>query len=156
VPEVSATVVAQGDTTAQLQSGNKLAKADLVIATIDTKIASAVTSVVDTGGVEDLLTHVMSMTKAKDKVDYKLLLSYQLHQAQKQNIPSVLIAKGSPYLLHPYRELASTILVNFDDHIYDEVAGNSMKAARYSSGYVASMAIIVGEKQVKGKLPVNL
>jgi len=156
VPEVSATVVAQGDTQSQLQSGEKLAKADLVIATVNTKVASAVSSAVDTGGAEDLLTHVMAMTKAEDKVDYKLLLSYQLQQAQKQNIPSVLIAKGSPYLLHPYRDLASTILINFDDHIYDEVAGNSMKAARYSSGYVASMAIIFGEKQVKGKLPVSL
>lgn len=156
VPEVSATVVAQGDTQSQLQSGEKLAKADLVIATVDTKVASAVSSAVDTGGAEDLLTHVIAMTKAENKVDYKLLLSYQLQQAQKQNIPSVLIAKGSPYLLHPYRDLASTILVNFDDHIYNEVAGNSMKAVRYSSGYMASMAIIFGKKQVKGKLPVSL
>jgi beta-N-acetylhexosaminidase len=155
-PEVSATVVAQGDTQAQLQSGDKLAKADLVIATVDTKIASAVTSVVDSGGVEDLLTQVMSMANEQDKVDYKLLLSYQLQQAQKQHIPSVLIAKGSPYLLGPYLDLASTILINFDDHIYEKVYENSMKTQRYSSGYVASMAIIFGEKQVEGKLPVSL
>lgn len=155
-PEISATVVEQGDSQAQLQSGEKLAKADLVIATVDTKVASGVGSAVDTGGAEDLLTKVMLMENKPESVNYKLLLSYQLQQAQKQNIPSVLIAKGSPYLLKPYSDLASTILVNFDDHIYEKVDGNSMKNQRYSSGYVASMAIIFGEKEIQGKLPVSL
>ncbi|PHR83499.1 MAG: beta-hexosaminidase [Colwellia sp.] len=155
-PAVSATVVAQGDTQAQLQNGDKLAKADLVIATVDTKIASAVTSVVDTGGAEDLLTQITSMKNEQHEVGYSLLLSYQLQQAQKQKIPSVLIAKGSPYLLHPYIDLASTILVNFDDHIYqkkDEQSGNEQA---YSSGYITSMAIIFGQQKVRGKLPVSL
>jgi len=155
-PEISATVVAQGDTPSQLESGEKLEKADLVIATIDTKIASAVTSVVDTGGAEDLLTQVMSMTNKQKNIDYKLLLSYQLKQAQKKNISTVLIAKGSPYLLHPYLDLASTILVTFDDHIYQKIDEHSGKELAYSSGYITSMAIIFGEQKVRGKLPVSL
>ncbi len=156
IPEVSATVVEQGDSQSQLQSGEKLAKADLVIATVDTKVASGVGSAVDTGGAEDLITKVMSIEENTELANYKLLLSYQLQQAQKQDVPSVLIAKGSPYLLEPYIDLASTILVNFDDHIYEKVAGNSIKTQRYSSGYVASIAIIFGEKKIQGKLPVSL
>lgn len=156
VPEVSATVVSEGDTQVQLQHGEKLAKADLVIATIDTKIASAVSSVVDTGGVEDRLTQITSMKNDQDKIGYGLLLSSQLQQAQKQKVPSVLIAKGSPYLLHPYIELTDIVLVTFDDHIYQKTDGQSNKEHAYSSGYIASMAIIFGEKKVLGKLPVSL
>ncbi|WP_168427261.1 glycoside hydrolase family 3 N-terminal domain-containing protein [Candidatus Colwellia aromaticivorans] len=156
VPEVSATVVAQGDTQAQLQSGEKLAKADLVIATVDTKVASAITSVVDTGGVEDLLTQITSMENKQYKVGYGLLLSSQLQQAQKQKVPSVLIAKGSPYLLHPYIDLAGTILVTFDDHIYQHRDEQSNKEQAHSSGYTTSMAIISGKQKALGILPVSL
>jgi beta-N-acetylhexosaminidase len=151
IPEVSATVVSEGDTQSQLQSGAKLAKADLVIATVDTKIASAVSSLVDVGGVEDLLTQITSVRNKQDKVGYKLLLSYQLQQAKKQKIPSVLIAKGSPYLLHPYSKLADSVLVTFDDHIYQKGTQQA-----YSSGYTTSMAIIFGEQKALGKLPVSL
>jgi beta-N-acetylhexosaminidase len=155
-PEVSATVVAQGDTQAQLQSGEKLAKADLVIATVDTKIASAVHSVVDTGGAEDLLTQITSMQHKQDKVGYRLLLSSQLQQAQKKKVPSVLIAKGSPYLLHPYSQLTDTILVTFDDHIYQKRDEKSNTEQAYSSGYTTSMAIIFGQQKARGKLPISL
>jgi beta-N-acetylhexosaminidase len=155
-PEVSATVVAQGDTQAQLQSGAKLAKADIVIATVDTKIASAVHSVVDTGGAEDLLTQITSMQHKQDKVGYRLLLSSQLQQAQKKKVPSVLIAKGSPYLLHPYSQLTDTILVTFDDHIYQKRDEKSNTEQAYSSGYTTSMAIIFGQQKARGKLPISL
>ena len=156
VPDISATVVIEGDTQSQLQSGEKLTKADLVIATVDTKIASAVISVVDTGGAEDLLTQTMTMKREQNKISYGTLLTDQLMQAQQKNIPSVLIAKGSPYLLHPYIDLASSVLVNFDDHIYQKIDEQSGKEQAYSSGYITSMAIIFGEQKVRGKLPVTL
>ena len=158
VPEVSATVVSGGDTQLQLQSGEKLAKADLVIATVDTKIASAVSSAVDTGGAEDLLSQITTMnTKTnQNKVNYGLLLRYQLQQAQKQKVPSVLIAKGSPYLLHPYIDLTDRVLVTFDDHIYQKEDHKSNKQQAYSSGYTSSMAIVVGKQKTLGKLPVSL
>ena len=155
-PEISATVVAAGDTQAQLQSGKKLAKADLVIATVDTKIASAVSSVVDTGGAEDLLTQITSMKNKQDNVSYGLLLSYQLQQAQQQQVPSVLIAKGSPYLLQPYIEFYGAVLVTFDDHIYQKMDEQHSKVSAYSSGYTTSMAIIFGKQKALGKLPVSL
>jgi len=155
-PEVSATVVDEGDTQSQLQSGEKLAKADLVIATVDTKIASAISSVVDTGGAEDLLTQINSVSNKQDKAGYRLLLSYQLQQAQQQKIPSVLIAKGSPYLLQPYSALTDTMLVTFDDHIYQKKDQQTNKVQAYSSGYTTSMAIIFGKQKALGKLPVSL
>jgi beta-N-acetylhexosaminidase len=155
-PEVSATVVSEGDTQSQLQSGEKLAKADLVIATVDTKIASAVSSVVDSGGAEDLLSQVTSMKAKSNKVNYGLLLRYQLQQAQKQKVPSVLVAKGSPYLLHPYTDLTDTVLVTFDDHIYQKTDQQTTKKYAYSSGYTSSMAIIFGKQKALGKLPVSL
>jgi beta-N-acetylhexosaminidase len=156
VPAVSATVVAQGDAQSQLQSGEKLAKADLVIATVDTKIASAVSSAVDMGGAEDLLTQVISMRNAQDKLGYGQLLSYQLQQAKKQKVPSVLIAKGSPYLLQPYIDVASTVLVTFDDHIYQKRDQQTNTEHAYSSGYTTSMAIIFGKQKARGILPVSL
>jgi len=163
VPEVSATVMAKGNTPLELalQSREKLAKADLVIATVDTKIASAVISLIDTGGAEDLLTPAISRRNEQGEISYGLLLSYQLSQAKKQKVPSVLIAKGSPYLLSPYIDLATTVLVNFDDHIYqkkDEEAykKHGYKEQVYSSGYITSMAIIFGKQKVRGKLPISL
>jgi len=155
-PEVSATVVMEGDTQSQLQRGEKLAKADLVIATVDTKIASAVSSVVDTGGAEDLFAQMRSLTNEQTKVNYGLLLRYQLQQAQQKKIPSVLIAKGSPYLLHPYIGLTDTILVTFDDRIYQKTNQKTDKEQAYSSGYTTSMAIISGQQKIRGKLPVSL
>lgn len=156
VPEVSATVVSGGDAQLQLQSGEKLAKADLVIATVDTKIASKVSSVVDSGGAEDLLSQITSMKAEPNNVNYGLLLKYQLQQAQKQKVPSVLIVKGSPYLLQPYIDLTDTVLVTFDDHIYQKEDHKSNKQQAYSSGYTSSMAIVVGEQKALGKLPVSL
>ncbi len=150
IPQVSATVVADGNAQQQLASGEKLAKAQLVIATVDTKIAS----VVDLGGVEDLLTptnHVDQSNNAQTKVSYEQLLSEQLHQAKQSKVPSVLIAKGSPYLLSPYAELADKTFVTFDDRIYKTGDGN-----HYSPGYQASLAIMLGLQKAKGIMPVSL
>ena len=155
-PQVSATVVAEGDTQQQLQSAEKLAKADLVIATVDTKIASALSSVVDMGGAEDLLIQGISTKNKQNEASYAHLLSYQLQQANKQSVPSVLIAKGSPYLLSPYFHLADRILVTFDDHIYQKKVGEYNKGQAFSTGYITSMSIISGQQKARGKLPVSL
>ena len=146
-PQVSATVVAEGDAKTQLHSGKKLAQADLVIATMDTKIAS----IVDIGGVEDLLTETSMLKNEQDKVSYAQLLSEQLQQAQQHKVISVLIVKGSPYLLQPYLKLADAVLVTFDDRIYSK--GNKQV---YSPGYNTSMAILTGAQVALGELPVKL
>lgn len=151
IPQISATVVSEGDTHAQLESGEKLAKADLVIATIDTKIAS----VVDIGGAEDMLAQNLS-TKALDKVSYGQLLRKQLQRAKQQQVSSILIAKGSPYLVQPYVELADTILITFDDRIYQQQFEQHEEGQAYSPGYNTSMAIVVGEQEALGRLPVSL
>ena len=145
-PKISATVVAEADAQIQIQQGEKLAKADLLIATVDTKIAS----VVDIGGAEDILTQVYLSTE-QDKVSYQQLLSLQLQQAKQRKIPSVLVAKGSPYLLTPYNDMADAILVTFDDRIYKKEAKIS-----YSPGYQTSIAIVFGQQNPQGQLPVNL
>ena len=149
-PQVSATVVSDGDAKMQLASASKLTKADLVIATIDTKIAS----VVDIGGAEDLIASIntkTSMLTEQDKVSYGQLLREQLQQAQQHKVASVLIAKGSPYLLTPYIEITDAILVTFDDRILPNAEGQD-----YSPGYNTSVAIVVGEQKALGKLPVSL
>ena len=145
-PHISATVVAESDAQAQIHKGEKLAKADLIIATIDTKIASAV----DIGGAEDLLTQALS-TKEQNKVSYEQLLIYQLQQAQQQNVTSVLVVKGSPYLLQPYTELVDAMLVTFDDRIYQMAHKIS-----YSPGYKTSIAIVFGKQKALGILPVDI
>jgi beta-N-acetylhexosaminidase len=146
IPQISATVVAENDAQSQIQKGDKLAKADLIIATIDTKIASAV----DIGGAEDLLTQAYSKNE-RGKVSYKQLLTYQLQQAKQNKVMSVLVVKGSPYLLQTYTELADAILVTFDDRIYQKDNETS-----YSPGYNTSMAITFGKQKALGKLPVKL
>jgi beta-N-acetylhexosaminidase len=145
-PQVSATVVTETDAQAQILSAEKLSKADLIIATIDTKIASAV----DIGGAEDLLTSDFDNNE-QGKVSYKQLLKYQLQQAKKQKIMSILVAKGSPYLLRPYTELADAILITFDDRIY-----KINNETSNSPGYNTSMAIIFGVQKALGTLPVSL
>jgi beta-N-acetylhexosaminidase len=145
-PAVSATVVAENDAQLQIQQGDKLDKADLIIATIDTKIASAV----DIGGAEDLLNKAY-VTNSEGKVSYKQLLTYQLQQAKQSKVKTILVAKGSPYLLKPYTILANSILVTFDDRIYQQ--DNGMV---YSPGYHTAIAIIFGKQIALGKLPVEI
>ena len=150
IPEVSATVVAEFDQSMPLSSEIKLSKADLLIATIDTKIAS----VVDIGGMEDLnvAKKIKGYTDAEqNKVSYQRLLTEQLKHAQQQNIASILIAKGSPYLLTPYTDITDAILVTFDDRILSDINGQD-----YSPGYNTSMAIAVGKQAALGKLPISL
>jgi len=151
-PSVSATVVSEGDAAEQLASAKKVVKADLVIATIDTKIAS----VVDIGGVEDLITTSPLLNEAQDKINYAQLLTKQLQQADQQKVSSILVAKGSPYLLQPYTDLADAILVTFDDRIYQKHNTKANEEAAYSPGYNTAMAIVFGKQNILGKLPVTL
>jgi len=145
-PQISATVVAESDAQSQIENAEKLAKADLVIATIDTKIASAV----DIGGAEDVLTQANSKNE-QGKVSYEQLLTYQLQQAKQREVTSVLVVKGSPYLIQPYAELTDAILVTFDDRIYQKE-----NQASSSPGYNTSMGVVFGLQKALGKLPVNL
>jgi len=145
-PQISATVVAEEDAQLQIHQGKKLAKADLIIATVDTKIASAV----DIGGAEDLLNKAYAAND-EGNVSYKQLLTYQLQKAKDKKVMSIIVAKGSPYLLAAYTDLADSILVTFEDRIYQKD-----NAIAHSPGYQASIAIIFGKNKALGKLPVSL
>lgn len=145
-PQISATVVAELDAQTQIKSGDKLTKADILIATIDTKIAS----VVDIGGAEDLHTQD-HLAIEKDKVSYQQLLVEQLSHSKQKKVPSILIVKGSPYLLEHYKELANAIILTFDDRIYQK----DLKTP-YSPGYQTSVDIVFGKQSARGKLPVSL
>jgi beta-N-acetylhexosaminidase len=124
-----------------------LNEADVVIATLDIKTAS----LVDLGGMDDLTPSYGSATQKQEKLTYATLLKQQLRQAAKLKTPSILIAKGSPFLISEYSELAEAVLLNFDDRIYE----NENKEV-VSPGFNASMAVIFNESKVLGKLPVTL
>jgi beta-N-acetylhexosaminidase len=124
-----------------------LSKADVVIATVDIKTAS----LVDLGGMDDLIPSYGSAAQQQEKLTYATLLKQQLTLADKLKTPSILIAKGSPFLINEYSELADAVLLNFDDRIYSSVSQQAI-----SPGFNASMAVVFGEIQALGKLPVTL
>ncbi|PKG85480.1 beta-hexosaminidase [Colwellia sp. 75C3] len=124
-----------------------LSKADVVIATVDIKTAS----LVDLGGMDDLTPSYGSAVQQQTKLTYATLLKQQLILAGKLNTPSILIAKGSPFLINEYSELADAVLLNFDDRIYENASQQAI-----SPGFNTSMAVILGESQALGKLPVTL
>jgi beta-N-acetylhexosaminidase len=124
-----------------------LSKADVVMATLDIKTAS----LVDLGGMDDLTPSYGSAAQQQDKLTYATLLKQQLTLAGKLKMPSILIAKGSPFLINEYSELADAVLLNFDDRIYSSVSQQAI-----SPGFNASMAVVFGEIQALGKLPVTL
>ncbi|WP_232771569.1 glycoside hydrolase family 3 protein [Colwellia sp. 12G3] len=124
-----------------------LSKADVVIATLDIKTAS----LVDLGGMDDLTPSYGSAAQQQEKLTYATLLKQQLIQAAKLKTPSILIAKGSPFLISEYSELADAVLLNFDDRIYSTASEQAI-----SPGFNASMAVIVNESKALGTLPVTL
>jgi len=124
-----------------------LSEADVVIATLNIKTAS----LVDLGGMDDLMPSYGSATQQQQKLTYATLLKQQLTLAAKFKTSSILIAKGSPFLINEYSELADAVLLNFDDRIYE-----SENKEAVSPGFNASMAVIVNENQALGKLPVTL
>ncbi|TYK67114.1 glycoside hydrolase family 3 N-terminal domain-containing protein [Colwellia echini] len=131
-----------------------IAQADVVIATLDIKTAS----LVDLGGMDDLNLSKGSGAKPsygskaqqQQKLTYDKLLKQQLTLAANLKTPSILIAKGSPFLLKQYSELADAVLLNFDDRIYQSKLGQKI-----SPGYNASMEAILGNIKTTGKLPVS-
>ncbi len=146
------------DAFAQVQNTKSLLNADIVIATIDVKLASAV----DFGGAEDLATQAINDKKYKRKTktanknssseaNYSQIVELQLIRARQQKIPTLLIAKGSPYLTTPYVDLADAVLLTFEDRIYQN---DQMQF--YSAGFNTSMAIAVGRQKAIGQLPVSL
>ena len=129
------------------QMKSLLSKADVVIATVDIKTAS----LVDLGGMDDLTPSYGSAAQQQKKLTYATLLKQQLTLARKLGTSSILIAKGSPFLINEYSELADAVLLNFDDRIYE-----SENKQIISPGFNASMAVIVNERKALGKLPVTL
>ncbi len=148
-------------------------KADLLIATIDVKTAS----LVDIGGMDDLAsvkTRIYGSEAVKQKKhSYAQALKDKLESAKKQQVTSVLIAKGSPYLLGDYRNLVDVILLNFDDRIYslatntntstnsenerDSVTLDQQNETQLNSpGFNASIAAVFLSQPVHGRLPVSL
>ncbi|GAW97051.1 glycoside hydrolase family 3 protein [Colwellia marinimaniae] len=121
--------------------------ADIVIATVDIKTAS----LVDLGGMDDLTPSYGSAAQQQQKLSYGSLLKQQLTVANKLNTPVILIAKGSPFLINEYSNLADVVLLNFDDRIYQD---NHQQAI--SPGFNASLQVIFNEGKAQGKLPVTL
>jgi beta-N-acetylhexosaminidase len=124
-----------------------LSEADVVIATLDIKTAS----LVDLGGMDDLTPSYGSATQQQQKLTYATILKQQLTLAAKFETPSILIAKGSPFLINEYSELADAVLLNFDDRIYE-----SEDKQVVSPGFNASMAVVFNESTALGQLPVTL
>jgi len=129
----------------QMQS--LLSEADIVIATVDIKTAS----LVDLGGMDDLIPSYGSAAQQQEKLTYSSFLKQQLILARKLRTPSILIAKGSPFLINEYSELADSVLLNFDDRLFETDNQHVI-----SPGFNASIAVIFNEKQAQGKLPVTL
>jgi len=135
----------------QLTYQANIKQADVVIATIDVKTAS----LVDIGGMDDLSSTTTrsygSELEQQKKRSYAQLLTNQLTSAKKHNVVSILIAKGSPYLLSNYRQLAEVILLNFDDRTY-----LNAQQQLISPGFNAAMALIFSQHRAHGHLPISL
>lgn len=151
---------------ADIQNMNQLTQIDLVIAIIDVKTTSAV----DLGGVDDLLIETITHKKMTEKSlnipetphvlpiqnvpvpiepTYDQLVQLQMALAKKQTAKSLLIAKGSPFLISPFLKSADAALLIFDDKVMQNSKGNYR-----SAGINASLAIAVGASQAKGILPI--
>lgn len=130
-----------------IQMQSLIKQADVVIATVDIKTAS----LVDLGGMDDLIPSYGSAAQQRNKLTYSTFLKQQLTLARKLITPSILIAKGSPFLINEYSELADSVLLNFDDRLFESDFQQVI-----SPGFNASMAVIFDEKKAQGKLPVTL
>lgn len=129
------------------QMKSQLSEADAVIASLDIKTAS----LVDLGGMDDLTPSYGSAAQQQEKLTYATFLKQQLLLAHKLKTPSILIAKGSPFLINEYSELADSVLLNFDDRLFENDNQQVI-----SPGFNASMAVIFNENKALGKLPVTL
>jgi len=71
--------------------------------------------------------------------------------ANKLNTPAILIAKGSPFLIEEYSELADVVLLNFDDRVYQNTNKQEV-----SPGFNASISVVFNNSSATGALPVTL
>jgi len=147
VEKISISHFIAGKTESNKQMKSLLSEADVVIATVDIKTAS----LVDLGGMDDLMPSYGSAAQQQKKLTYATLLKQQLTLARKLGTPSILVAKGSPFLINEYSELADSVLLNFDDRIYESENKQSI-----SPGFNASMAVVFNESKALGKLSVTL
>ncbi len=129
------------------QAETLIKNADIVIATVDIKTAS----LVDLGGMDDFTPSYGSSAQQHQKLTYAGILKQQLTLANKLNTPAILIAKGSPFLIKQYSDLADAVLLNFDDRVYLD---NNRQAI--SPGFNASLKVILTNERASGVLPVTL
>jgi beta-N-acetylhexosaminidase len=151
-PVVISTIVATSsqESNSNISSSiNSNQKADLVIAVVDVKIVS----IVDMGATSDVSTEEKrkSEAKATDKVTYKTFVDNQLALAKQQGSYTLIIAKGSPYLIQPHFDNANARILIYDDKSY-----RNHYAEYESAGFNASIDIILGVLQAEGKLPVSM
>jgi len=163
--KITSVIGSQKNTLANIKNISQLSQADLVIATVDMKITSAV----DLGGVDDLLKQTgnskviteQSLNKSQlpqavsaepvpAEPEYDQLVQWQIALAKKYAVKSLLIARGSPYLISPYLKSVDSALLIFDDKVIKNSKGDYI-----SAGINASLAIAVGASQAKGVLPVS-
>ncbi len=176
--KMTSIIVEQDKALAKIQNITQLIQADLVIATMSVKAGS----VVDLGGIDDLLSQAVNSYKTgqalpkkafleksiagktaagkassedttleKSKASYGQLVQLQLSLAKEQQIKSLLIGQGSPFLIAPYLSFADAALLIFDDKVMTDKRGD-----KFSAGMNTSIAIAVGQQQASGVLPVTL
>lgn len=134
------------DATLNRSNDKTYINADLVLTTLDIKTAS----LVDLGGMDDLTPSYGTAQQQEQKLTYANILKQQLILATKNNTPSIVIAKGSPFLIKEYAELSDAVVLNFDDRIYE-----NKQQQLISPGFNASIAVIFGLLDATGKLPVT-
>jgi len=160
--KITSIIADQDKALAKIQNIKQLIQADLVIATMSVKAGS----VVDLGGIDDLLRQAVNSHKSGQvlpeqalstqtlstqvKTNYGQLVQLQMALAKEQKIKSLLIAQGSPFLIKPYLSSADAALLMFDDKVMADKEGNY-----FSAGMNASIAIAIGQ-QANGVLPVTL
>ncbi|OUR60859.1 beta-hexosaminidase [Colwellia sp. 39_35_sub15_T18] len=165
--KITSIIADQDKALAKIQNIKQLIQADLVIATMSVKAGS----VVDLGGIDDLLRQAVNSLKSGQvlpeqalstktlptqalstqvKANYGQLVQLQMALAKEKKIKSLLIAQGSPFLIKPYLSSADAALLMFDDKVMADKEGNY-----FSAGMNASIAIVIGQ-QANGVLPVTL
>ncbi|MGB0937020.1 MAG: glycoside hydrolase family 3 protein [Colwellia sp.] len=119
---------------------------DLVIAVVDVKIVS----IVDMGATSD---HQKALNKSntthKEAVatTYKQWVEKALALSKFKGASTLVIAKGSPYLITPHLESADACLLIFDDKTYQNTDGEFV-----STGFNASADILFGVSKAEGNI----
>lgn len=132
-----------------MTSFNLEADVELVIAVIDVKIVS----IVDMGATSDYQKELKKTNKSSYKTEaitYKQWIEKSLALAKFEGVNTLVIAKGSPYLIMPHLESADACLLIFDDKTYKNKTGQFE-----SAGFNASSDILFGVLEAQGELPVS-